>query len=244
MRDCKLLGKKGHALEVHWRYKGTLTGCQWPHPYSCVGLCISRIQKFAQPLHKAREHMAAAGQAGCPAAEIKPSASAHRGPELHSLLEQCVIWFCFIIFRRISRLWKYVTSCLGGCLTSSIYLMEGNVQAPWWNLLQWFLLSSEGEKWLVSEQGEPTLPYFTPTRPLDFSVIQISQHKHWCWIFDYHLDQNQDGERKDFTLACQNNTIILPKYVWYKKTDKAIDGTNQKKSRDQRRRLSSLSCLM
>lgn len=200
-----------------WRYV-TLTGCRWPQPYSSVGVCINRIQKFGWPLHKAGEHVAAVGRQGVHCRGKAWSISTLWAWAVFPAWAGSYIELSFIISRTISGLWKYVLSCLGCYLTSSI---GDYMQTSWWKLLQWFLLSSE-KKWLVPEQGEPTLPYFTP-RPLDFSVIQISQLKNWCWSFHYHLDQNQDGERKDFTQACQNTTITLPEYVWYKKTDNAID---------------------
>lgn len=82
------------------------------------------------------------------------------------------------------------------------------------NLHWWLLLSAEEDKCTVPEEGEPALPYFTPTTQLECSLFQVGQHKNWCWILDFHLYQNQGGERMDFTLACQNNTIILPECLW------------------------------
>lgn len=96
-----------------------MTGCRWPQSYLSIGVCIARNQKFRWPLRKAREHVAVR----VPAAEVKPEAPAHRGPEVCSQLEQCPVWLSFIISRTISGLWKYVLSCLGCYLTSSIYLM-------------------------------------------------------------------------------------------------------------------------
>lgn len=87
--DSRAIVNSLQKRDVPWRCtsKVMLSGCLWPHPYSGVGLHISRNPEFPQPLHKA---VAAVGRAGCPAMEIKPWASAHRGlesiPGLHSTL--------------------------------------------------------------------------------------------------------------------------------------------------------------
>lgn len=73
------------------------------------------------------------------------------------------------------------------------------------------------------KQGQPVLPYFTPTRPLDLSLIHISPHKNPA--VDYRLEPK--WRKKRFYTASQNSIIAL-EYVWQKKTDKAIDSTNQK----------------
>lgn len=197
--------------------KGTLPRCQWPLLCSCVGLCISRTQGWRWVWWGAK-------------------APAHHGPELLPLLEQCAIGACF---RHSGGFWtmKCVVSCLGCCL-SSVYLLEGNLQTPRWKVRWILLLLSEGGKCPVLKQGQPVLPYFTPTRPLDLSLIHISPHKNPA--VDYRLEPK--WRKKRFYTASQNSIIAL-EYVWQKKTDKAIDSTNQKEMWDERR-LRSLICLM
>lgn len=82
--------------------------------------------------------------------------------------------------------------------------------------------------------GAGGTPYFTLTKQKLMLMIEL----------DYHLYQNQSGERKDFALAHQNSASVFPDYLWYKKTDWAIENTNQGEWQDWKRRFSSLSCLM
>ena len=162
--------------DMPWRYtsKAILTGV--PAASSmliCWALC-QQDPEVCTALAQSREAHGCCGAGRVPCCRDK--ALSISTLQAWAASSACTVCIGFTIFRRISRLWKYFTICVGCYLTSSIYLMEDNMQKPWWSLPQWFLLSSEEEKWLVSEQCEPTLPGFTPTRPLDFSVIQISHH--------------------------------------------------------------------
>lgn len=82
-----------------------------------------------------------------------------------------------------------------------------------------FCLKGEG----VQCSNQPVLPYLTPTRPLNISLIQISPHK--TPDADYH----QDGERRDFTLCVRTAILFFLNMYDRRKLIKLLTAQTRKK---------------
>lgn len=131
---------------------------------------------------------------------------AQHGPELHPLLEHCDIWVCF---RHLGGFWTVEVCYLLPGVLFDFCLLNGGQSAD--TTMEIEVEDAAAPVWRgkvsSAQTREPVLPYFTPTWPLDFSLAQISPHK--TPDADYHLDQNQDGERRDFTLQYYSSWVCM-----------------------------------
>lgn len=137
-------------------------------------------------------HTCELGSASAGLAQAWPQTRAHVGvgvPERcprakhqHTMGLSCalclssVIWVCF---RHLGGFWTMeICYLLPGLLFHFHLLNAGQSADTTLKMRGWILLLlSQGGKCPVLKQGQPGLPCFTPTRPLDFSLIQTNPHK-------------------------------------------------------------------